>query len=376
MDRSINTPCRRIVAKLGTSLLTGGKNNLDMSIMKSLVSQSAGLHKDGLELVIVTSGAVAAGRSKMGLTGKIKGIPYRQMLAAVGQSRLMSVYENLFNEYGITIAQALLTRRDLSDRPSYLNARNTLLALLKRHVIPIVNENDVVAVDELHDARFGDNDNLSAMVANLVDADLLILLTDIEGLYTADPRSHPSATLIPEVRNIDAEIEQLASDTVSETGTGGMITKIEAAKFAAACGITVVIASGRTPDILKKIIANKAVCTRFLPSTPHLEGRKRWMLSGLAIKGKLTVDDGASVALIKRKGSLLPTGIKEVFGSFQQGDIVDICDLKGNRLGSGITNYSSQDIEKIKGKHSTDIVGILGYNFGDEVIHRNNLVMV
>ncbi len=376
MDKTITTPCRRIVVKLGTSLLTGGKNSLDLDIMGNLTAQVAALHKEGIEAVIVTSGAVAAGRNKMGLTGKIRGVPYKQMLAAVGQGRLMSVYENLFNEYGITIAQALLTRRDLSDRPSYLNARNTLLALLDRKVIPIVNENDVVAVDELHDARFGDNDNLSAMVANLIDADLLILLTDIEGLYTADPRSHPEATLIPEVTNIDVEIEKLASDTVSELGTGGMATKIEAAKFAVACGITVVIANGRTPEILSKIIGNRAVCTRFLPSTSHLEGRKRWVLSGLAIKGRLTVDDGAAIALIKRKGSLLPTGIKEVSGSFQQGDIVDIYDLKGNRLGSGITNYSAQDIEKIKGKHTTEIADILGYNFGDEVIHRNNLVIL
>ncbi len=376
MDKAQTSACHRLVAKFGTSLLTGGSDHLDLDAMSHLVAQVAKLHSKRLEIVIVTSGAVAAGRYKLKISGKTKGVPYKQMLASVGQSRLMSVYERLFDEHNITVAQALLTKRDLADRAGYLNARNTLLAILERRVIPIINENDVVAADELHDVKFGDNDNLSAMVANFVDADLLILLSDIDGLYTADPRTHPDAVLIPEVRSIDSQIEKLASNTLSEHSIGGMVTKIEAARFATACGITVIIANGRTPDIIPKLIAGDAVCPRWPPATSLLESRKRWMLSGLAIKGSLTVDDGAATALIKQKRSLLPSGVREVSGNFQQGDIVNICDLMGNRLGSGITNYSAEDIERIKGKHSGEIVGLLGYDFGAEVVHRNNLVIV
>ncbi|MFH0846860.1 MAG: glutamate 5-kinase [Chloroflexota bacterium] len=376
MDKTQTPACRRLVVKFGTTLLTGGGDHLDTDTMSRLVAQVAKLHKEGLEVVIVTSGAVAAGRLRLGIKGKVKGVPYKQMLASVGQSRLMSVYEKLFDEHGITVAQALLTKRDLSDRAGYLNARNTLMALLERRVVPIINENDVVSADEMHDAKFGDNDNLSAMVANLVDADWLILLSDIDGLYTSDPRRYPDARLIPEVAKIDSEIEKLASGTQSEESIGGMVTKIEAARFATACGITVLIANGRTPDILPKLIAKDAICTSFLPATSRLESRKRWMLSGLSIKGTLTVDDGAATALVKQKRSLLPSGVREVSGSFQQGDIVNICDLKGNRLGSGIANYGAEDIEKIKGRHSTEIVELLGYDFGAEVVHRNNLVII
>ena len=377
-DRKSNTslPYHRIVAKFGTSLLTGGSDRLDEGIMSRLVAQVAQLHQQGLEMLVVSSGAIASGRHKLGLTRELRNIPFKQVLASVGQNRLMQAYEQLFSQYDITVAQALLTKADLSDRAGYLNARNTLLALLELRVLCIVNENDVVAVDEIQEAKFGDNDNLSAMVANLVDADLLLLLTDTAGLYTADPYRNPDACLISQVERIDSEIERLAAETPRSLGTGGMITKIEAAKLATASGVIVVIADGREPDIILRIADGEAVGTRFLPATSKLESRKRWMLSGLSIKGKLVVDSGAALALKKQKRSLLAAGIKQVEGDFQRGDIVNIYDSQGSRLGCGITNYSSSDISIIKGAHSRKITTLLGYDYGSEVVHRNNLVVL
>ncbi len=376
MAKASSLPCHRIVAKFGTKLLTGGGDRLNQAIMSSLVAQVAQLHQQGREIIVVSSGAIASGRYKLGLTREVRGIPFKQVLASVGQGRLMYAYEQLFSQHNITVAQALLTKADLSDRAGYLNARNTLLALLELRVLCIVNENDVVAVDEIQEAKFGDNDNLSAMVANVVDADLLLILTDIAGLYTADPHRSPEARLIPQVDRIDSEIERLAAGIFSNLGIGGMITKIEAAKLATASGVTVVIADGREPDIILRLAAGEAIGTRFLPTTSKLESRKRWMLSGLSTKGKLVVDSGAALALEKQKGSLLAAGIKEVEGNFQRGDIVNICNPDGSRLGCGITNYSSADIEIIKGAHSRKIATLLGYDYGAEVVHRNNLVVL
>ncbi len=373
---SSNMPYRRIVAKFGTSLLTGGSDRLDERVMSGLVAQVAQLHGQGLELFVVSSGAIASGRSKLGLTRKIKGIPYKQVLASVGQNRLMHVYEELFGRHNITVAQALLTKADLADRAGYLNARNTLLALLELKVICIANENDVVAVDEIQEAKFGDNDNLSAMVANLVDADLLLMLTDAAGLYTADPHRDPSGHLISQVDRIDTEIERIAADTPGHLGTGGMVTKIEAAKLATASGITVVIADGREPNVILRLAAGEAIGTRFPPTTSKLESRERWMLSGLSTKGKLVVDSGAALALRKQKGSLLAAGISQVEGKFERGDIVNIYDPQGAGLGCGMTNYSSGDIDIIKGAHSGEIARLLGYDYGSEVVHRNNLVVL
>ncbi len=367
---------KRLIAKFGTNLLTGGTGHLDLSIMSSLIEQVAQLHQQGHEIIIVSSGAVAAGRQKLGLTKERKDVPFKQVLASVGQSQLMNVYEQLFSQHNIVVAQALLTRSDLSDRAGYLNARNTLLALIELGVICIVNENDVVATDELGELTFGDNDNLSAMVANLVDADLLTLLTDIDGLYTADPQLNPQARLIPKVEKIDAEIEHLAGDTTSSDSVGGMITKLEAAKLATASGVTVVIANGRKPDVLKQIALGQSIGTIFPSRTSKLESKKRWMLSRLACKGKLIIDDGATLALKKQNRSLLPAGVVGVEGEFQRGDVVDIFDSKGSQIGCGIPNYSSKDITVIKGAHSEAISGLLGYEYGSEVIHRNNLVLV
>jgi glutamate 5-kinase len=369
-------PYCRIVVKFGTSLLTAGSSKLSQEKMTDLVNQISSLHKRGAEIILVTSGAIAAGREKLGLTRKGKGIPYKQVLASVGQGRLMNLYERLFDQHNITVAQALLTKSDLLDRHGYLNARNTLLALLEMGVVCVVNENDVVAVDEIREAKFGDNDNLSAMVANLVDADLLLIMTDIDGLFTSDPNKDPNAKLIPLVEKIDASIEGLISGTTSGLGTGGMITKIEAAKMATACGVAVVIANGRLPNVLIKLVGGQSIGTRFLPFASQLDSRERWMLSGLRTRGSVVVDGGAALALKRQKRSLLAAGIKEVQGNFHRGDIVNILDTQGMRLGCGITNYDADELLEIKGIHSTEIATRLGHDYGSEVIHRNNLVIL
>lgn len=367
---------KRIVSKFGTSLLTSGGDHLDLKMMSNFVRQIAQLHSQGKELAIVTSGAVASGRLKLGLPRKVKGIPYKQVLSSVGQSHLMYSYENLFNQYNITIAQALLTRPDLCDRNGYLNARNTLLALIDLGVISIINENDVVAIDEIQGAKFGDNDSLSAMVANLIDADLLIILSDVSGLYDADPGLNAHATIIPEVKKIDEKIMKLAGGSRGGLGIGGMLTKLKAARMATACGITVIIAKGDEPDVILRLASGEPIGTRFLPGPDKKESRERWMVAGLSVKGKIVVDEGAYRALKKENGSLLGAGVMEVEGTFKRGDLINVYDASGNRFGSGITNYSSVDVDKIKGLHSGKISVILGYDYGSEIIHRNNLAIL
>ena len=369
---------RRFVVKLGTNLVTGDGEHLDLQVLADLVGQVARLHHEGLEVIIVSSGAIACGRHKLGLTKERKDIPFRQVLAAVGQSHLMQAYDRLFSGHDITIAQTLLTRADISERLGYLNARNTLLALLELKVIPIVNENDVVASDELEGIRFGDNDNLSALVANLVDADLLILLGDVAGLYTRDPSRDPDAKLIPKVERIDAAIERLAGGA-SGGGTGGMVTKLEAAKLATASGVAVVIADGREPDIIIRLGQGESSGTLFAPTTSKLESRKRWMLSRQPSKGELFIDSGAVFALREQNKSLLPAGITDGTGDFNRGDIISIFapqGEKGEKIACGITNYSSRDIAAIKGCHSERIAELLGYEYGAEVVHRDNLVVL
>lgn len=372
---TINKKYKRIVIKLGTNLLTGGTDNLDKAAMERLVAQVSDLHKMGIGVVLVSSGAIAAGRSKLKLSGKLSGTPLRQVLASIGQSRLMNIYERLFKQNSILTAQALLTKTDLSDRLGYLNARNTLLSLLSLGIVCIVNENDVVAVDELGEAKFGDNDNLSAMVANLVDADLLLMLTDIGGLYDADPSKNPDAKLITEIKCIDKKVEKLAGGTSSKNGTGGMTTKIEAAKIATSSGTPVVIADGRKENVILKVLKGEEPCTLFLPGGNRLESRKRWMVSGLCKKGSISIDEGAVDALKNKNCSLLPKGITGVKGKFRRGALISLLDASGTPFGCGITNYSASDIEKIKGTHSKDIVELLGYDYGTEIVHRNNLVI-
>ncbi len=376
-DQTPELKYKRIVAKVGTNVLTAGTDRLNMDLMADLAAQVAALRKQGAELIVVTSGAIATGRHRLGMNDRKdrKGIPFRQVLAAVGQTDLMQAYQELFARHDITIAQTLLTRRDLADRVGYLNARNTLLAMLELGVVPIVNENDVVAVDEIEGAKIGDNDNLSAFVANLVDADLLAILTDIGGLFSADPRVHPAAELIPRVETIDEEIEALAGDTTGH-GVGGMATKIQAARLATGGGTDVFIASGREADALKRLAHGERLGTHFPAAVDRMESRKRWMLAALSVKGDIVVDDGASKVLREKEASLLPAGIKEVEGVFSRGETVAIVDGQGNRIACGITNYSSDEIQRIRGIHSDKIEEVLGHHYGSEVLHRNNMVLL
>ncbi len=367
---------RRVVAKFGTSLLTHGGDRLDLEVMSALVGQVARLRKAGVEAIVVTSGAIAAGRHQLGLGPGDKAGPPRQALAAVGQSHVMQSYDQLFAWHDLAVAQTLLTRRDLADRVGYLNARNTLLALLDLGAVPVVNENDVVAVDEIASAVIGDNDNLSALVANLVDADLLAILTDMGGLYTADPRRHPGAELIPRVERITPEIEELAQDTDTPHGVGGMVTKLQAAKLATAGGADVFIAGGHEPNVLERLVAGEAPGTFFPATGDRMESRKRWMLAGLAARGKIVVDAGAAKALLSQGKSLLPAGVRDVTGPFDRGDTVSIYCEDGHRIAAGVTNYGHEDVAAIRGLRSDRIAQALGHEFGAEVVHRNNLVLL
>ena len=368
----------RLVIKVGTTLLTSGKDHLDLSMMAGLVEQVVELHSRGKEIILVSSGAVAAGREKLRRRppGEQGSTSFKQVLASIGQSHLMSTYDTLFSRHDITIAQALLTRDCVTDRAGYLNARNTLLSLCEMGVICVVNENDVVAVEELGEHRFGDNDTLSAMVANLVDADLLVILTDTGGLYTADPRLHLDAELMSRIEVIDETIEAVAGGTLNSQGIGGMSTKIEAAKLATCSGVDVLIANGREPNILLRVDDGEVTGTLFVATGSKLESRKRWMLSGLACQGRVVIDAGAVRAMKRGAGSLLPAGVVEVTGSFRRGDIVDVVTVDGSRIATGIANYSSEDVERIRGQHSNQIADLLGYSYGDEIVHRNNMVVL
>ncbi len=365
-----------IVVKLGTNLLTAGTDRLDTEVMATLVGQVAQLHQQGRAMILVSSGAIAAGRHRLGEAAKLPRESARQAWAAVGQSILMDAYDQLFRSHGITVAQALVSRGELQNRLSYLNARNTLRSLLELGVVPIVNENDVVAVEEIAGATFGDNDNLSALIANLVDADVLMLLTDINGLYTADPGEDPAAQHVPLVRRVDVSVERMAGKTVAARSRGGMPTKIQAAKMATASGVAVIIADGREPEVLSRLAAGENVGTLFLPTASKVESRKRWMVSGLSRRGALTVDDGAAAALRSGNRSLLPAGVGTVEGPFQRGDIVSIKDSAGHEIACGLVNYGAQELQQLKGLRSTEIEGVLGYSFGDEVVHRNNLALL
>ena len=329
---------QRIVVKVGTNLLTGNTDSLDMDRLETLVSELAKLQKDGGQVILVTSGAIVAGRQILDPNGEHKETSFRQVLAAAGQSQLMGIYESLFKKYNLHIAQALLTRSDLSDRVGYLNIRNTLISLIELGVIPIINENDVVAIDELVGETFGDNDTLSALVANLVDADILIILSDVSGLFSTDPHEDPNATLIQKVDNIDASLEAIAGQPWSNRSKGGMETKLAAAKLANSSGIPVVVADGKEPSVLIRLVSGDSVGTLFETSSSRVESRKRWMLSGLSTKGSITVDIGAAKAMKERNSSLLPAGIREIDGNFQRGDIVYILSKTNDRIAYGITN--------------------------------------
>jgi glutamate 5-kinase len=364
----------RIVLKLGTSTLTNGTPCLAPPVLIDFARQTSQLLTAGHQLMLVSSGAIAAGRERLGFPVLPKDIPAKQMLAAVGQSRLMSIYEQIFGLYGLTVAQILLTRMDLASRRRYLNARNTLIALVGQKVIPIVNENDTVATEEI---RVGDNDNLSALVANLVDADLLILLTDQQGLYTSDPRMDANAQLVEEVqaRDIPPEFWSAAGGAESPLGTGGMITKLQAADLARRSGTACVIAAGSEPDVLLRIARGDRIGTHFSPVATSIESRKRYILSARRAPGILSIDTGAVQAL-QRGGSLLPVGITAVTGTFERGDTVRVSNPDGIEMARGIVNYGSRDLARIVRRPSDEIESILGYDFGDEVIHRNDMVLL
>ena len=365
---------QRIVVKLGTSTLTAGSKKLSAPNLVEMARQIAKLQAEKIQVVLVSSGAIAAGRQEMGYPALPKHLPAKQMLAAIGQPRLMAAYEQVFSIYDVHVAQLLLTRADLSDRRRFLNARNTLEALLKHNVLPIINENDTVATEEI---RFGDNDNLSAQVANLIEADLLILLTDQDGLYTSDPRLDPQAQLIRQVEAepFSADLWQAAGGTSTGLGTGGMVTKLQAADLARHGGTTVIIARGSEENVLQRLVSGEALGTRVLPLINKLEGRKRHILSGNRSTAEVLVDAGAARALA-RGGSLLPAGVTRVEGEFERGDAIRVLAPDGGALAVGLTNYASGDLAKLCGCQSAEIETRLGYTFGDEVIHRNNMVLL
>ena len=374
--RAPKTGYRRIVAKLGTNLLTAGTDKLELRLMSSIASQIVRLIDEGREVIIVSSGAIAAGRERLNEHGHRRDIPFRQVLAAVGQAHLMQTYDKLFATHGRVVGQTLLTRRDLADRSGSLNARNTLLGLLDLGVVPVINENDAVATDEIAGAKIGDNDTLSALVANLIDADLLALLTDTGGLYTADPRADKSATIIDRIERITKEIEAIAGESESGRGTGGMVTKLGAARLATGHGSDVFIADGHARDVLYRLANGEHIGTMFPARTSRMESRKRWMVSGLATKGCIIVDAGAAKAIVERKTSLLPAGVRDVQGTFKRGDGVSICLADLAPLACGITNYGAAELAIIGGMRSDRIEAALGYQYGSEVVHRNNLVVL
>jgi len=344
-----------------------------MEVLEQLAGQVKELVEGGRQVIVVSSGAIIAGLARLGWRQKPLDIARKQAAAAVGQPRLLQAYEQVFGKYGIVVAQILLTRDDLISRRRYLNARNTLFALLQQGIVPVVNENDTVVVEEI---KFGDNDNLSALVASLVEADLLVILSDIEGLYTADPNCQPGAQLLHTVERITPEIERMSSGTRAQEGTGGMVTKLQAAQKAGSCGIPTVVACGRKAKVLQRILAGEEEGTIFLCPKGGLRPRKHWIAHVLKPKGRLVVDDGAQAALVLQGKSLLPSGITAVKGEFQRGDAVSVVDGRDREFARGLVNYSAAEVGRILGCKTSQIEEILGYKYSDEVIHRDNLVLV
>jgi glutamate 5-kinase len=363
----------RIVVKVGSNLLTDKAGRINQKRISSLTREISELHNKAIEIVMVSSGAIASGLKKLGLKSKPKEIRKKQATAAVGQPLLMWMYEKYFLKFKKHIAQILLTRDDLSDRVRYVNAKNTILTLLEMGIIPIINENDTVATDEI---KFGDNDQLAALVSGLVEANHLIILSDVAGLYTSDPKKDPNARLIKHVKEFSKELTEIAKPTSTGYGTGGMYSKVIAAKKATSFGIPVHIVGGRKYGNIKAVIEGKQVGTFFEPVKEKVTSRKGWIAYATRSKGNLYIDEGAVKALLKNGKSLLPSGIKKVEGDFDVGDAVYCIDEKGEKIAKGLVNYSSCEIKLIKGKKSSEIDKILGYKYSDEVIHRDNLVIL
>ncbi len=362
---------KSIVVKVGTRLLTYETGKLNLRAMEKVVRELADLKNQGKDVVLVSSGAVGAGIGRLGLPGKPQSTPEKQALAAIGQGLLIQMYEKLFAEYGQVVAQVLLTRDDFQDRKRYLNSRNALLALLKLGAVPVINENDTVAVEEI---EFGDNDTLSALVASTLDADLLVILTDIGGLYSGNPRLEESAELISTVEEITPEVRRWAGASTEALATGGMVTKLQAAEIAVNSGIPLVIASGREADILQRVLAGEETGTYFCAREKSLDCRKRWIAYGQATHGRVTVDDGARKALLDDGKSLLPSGILEVAGEFEAGDMIAVEDECGLEFARGLSGYNSLELMKIKGLRTEKAAEIL-HKPVREAIHRNNMVI-
>ncbi len=371
-DFSILKPTRRIVAKVGSALVTNGGAGIDRSAIARWTADVAALRARGVDVIFVSSGAVAEGMARLGWTVRPKAMPELQAAAAVGQMGLVNVYEQAFAAHGLHTAQVLLTHEDLADRKRYLNARSTITALLKHNVIPIINENDTVTTDEI---RFGDNDTLGALVANLIDAQVLVLLTDQQGLYTADPRRNPNAKFISVGRADDTQFEAMAGGTGTGISRGGMLTKILAARRAANTGIHTVIASGHEANVLYRLLGGEAVGTLLYAPEASLAKRKSWLADHLQLRGKVTLDAGATKALLHGGKSLLPIGVIAVTGEFERGDAVGCIDESGRELARGLANYSANETLRIMRKPSSEIESVLGYVDEDELIHRDNLVV-
>jgi glutamate 5-kinase len=365
--------CRRLVVKVGSGLIAAPATGADPERIEALAAEIGGV-REGREIVLVSSGAIVTGMARLALAERPRSIPEKQAAAAVGQAALMWQYEIAFKRHGVAVGQVLLTAQDIADRGRYINARNTLLTLLHFGVVPVVNENDTVAVEEI---KVGDNDNLSALVASLIDADLLVVLTDVEGLYTGDPAVDPGARKLDTVEAVTEDITRLVWDRAGRLSVGGMATKLEAAQKAAASGIPMVIASGRQPGVLRRLLAGEPVGTYFAPKADRLAARKRWIAFAVPPQGRLTVDAGALRALTHQGRSLLPSGVVEVEGDFAAGEVVAVVGAgDGKEIGRGLVNFDAAELRKIRGAKTSEIEARLGYRSADEVIHRDNLVIL
>lgn len=371
MRTALLSHVKRVVIKIGSGVISTD-DGLDLPMLTAIAADLCALRQQGLEVIVVSSGAVAAGKGQLGIIGRPQTIPQKQAAAAIGQTRIIRAYKETFLEHGRNVAQVLLTRDDLSNRRRYLNARNTLTTLLDYGVTPIVNENDTVVVEEI---RFGDNDNLSALVTSLIEGDLLIILSDVDGFYDSDPAENPDAKLIPLVERITPTLEAKAGDAHGSLGTGGMSTKVQAAKRVGLAGVGTLIINGREPGILRRVFTGEELGSFFLPARSKLAAKKRWIAFTKKPRGKLLVDDGAYRAVVSQGKSLLPSGICAVEGSFERGDAVRLCGRDGNEFAIGMISYSQKELQQIAGKQCAEIEKILGYKYRDEIVYRDDLVL-
>ena len=371
MRKALLSHVKRVVIKIGSGVISNAVG-LENAQVAAISEDICNLLDRGLEIILVSSGAVSAGKGQLGIVGRPQTIPQKQAAAAIGQTRIMREYKETFQARNYNIAQVLLTRDDLSNRRRYLNARNTIMTLLAYGVTPIVNENDTVVVEEI---RLGDNDNLSALVTNLAEADMLIILSDVDGLYDQDPSENPQAQLIPVVERVTQSIEAMGGEARGNLGTGGMKSKLKAAKRAALNGVGTLIVNGRSPNILPRIFDGEEIGTYFLPAQSKLSSKKHWIAFSKKPRGKLLIDEGGRQAVIKRGKSLLPSGICGVDGGFERGDAVRLCDCDGKEFARGVISYSLVETLQIMGKQCAEIEKVLGYKYRDEVVCRDNLVL-